>query len=81
MIKEEINKLDVDYEKINIEKFEKDDDSNGHIDFIFACSNIRAKNYNIREIEREKLKKIAGKIIPAMSTTTAAITGIACLQL
>lgn len=81
MIKEEINKLDVDYEKINIEKFEKDDDSNGHIDFIFACSNIRAKNYNIKEIEREKLKKIAGKIIPAMSTTTAAITGIACLQL
>ncbi len=41
----------------------------------------RAKNYNIKEIEREKLKIMAGKIIPAMATTTAAITGIACLQI
>ena len=81
LIKEEINKLNIDSKNINIEKFEKDNDSNGHIDFIFACTNIRAKNYNIKEIEREKLKIMAGKIIPAMATTTAAITGIACLQI
>jgi len=81
MIKEEINQIKTDNKKINIEKFEKDNDSNGHIDFIFACSSIRAKNYNIKLIDREKLKMIAGKIIPAMSTTTAAITGISCLQL
>lgn len=81
MVKEEINQFSIDPTKINIEKFEKDDDSNGHIDFIFACSNIRAKNYKIKEINREKLKIIAGKIIPAMATTTAAITGIVCLQL
>ena len=41
----------------------------------------RAKNYNIKEIEREKLKIMTGKIIPTMATTTAAITGIACLQI
>ena len=84
-IKEEINllqkDLNIEPNAIKIEKFEKDDDSNGHIDFIFACSNLRAENYNIKTIDREKLKIIAGKIIPAMSTTTAAITGLASLQL
>ena len=83
-LKEEINQINIiniDCKIINPEKFEKDDDSNGHIDFIFSCSNIRARNYNIKEIEKPKLKIIAGKIVPAMATTTAAITGIVCLQL
>ena len=31
------------------ENLETDDDSNGHIDFIHAFSNLRAKNYNIKE--------------------------------
>ena len=34
MIKEEINKFNIDSTKLNPEKFEKDDDLNGHIDFI-----------------------------------------------
>ena len=80
-IKEEIEGINIDCTKINPEKFEKDDDLNGHIDFIYSCSNIRARNYNIKEIEKQKLKMIAGRIVPAMATTTAAITGIACLQI
>ena len=47
------------------EDFEKDDDTNGHIDFIHACSNLRARNYKINECDRQKTKMIAGKIIPA----------------
>jgi len=37
-------------------EFEKDDDSNHHVDFITACSNLRARNYKIGEADRHKTK-------------------------
>ena len=42
--------------------FEKDDDSNGHIDFILATSNLRAQMYSIEVSDRLHVKKIAGKV-------------------
>ena len=61
--------------------FEKDNDENYHINFILSFSNLRASNFNMEKIEFLNAKKIAGNIIPAIASTTAAVTGISCLQI
>lgn len=61
--------------------FEKDIDSNGHIDFIHASSNLRASMYSIDQSDRLQVKKISGKIIPAIATTTSCVAGLVSIEL
>ncbi|CAL5220461.1 g2482 [Coccomyxa viridis] len=61
--------------------FEKDDNTNFHMDMIAGLANMRARNYCIPEVDKLKAKLIAGKIIPAIATATAMATGFVCLEL
>ena len=72
-------KLKLKIEALKPEIFDKN--NNIHINFILASSNLRAKNYNIKECNFLKAKEISGEIIPSISSSTASITGLASLQI
>ena len=59
--------------------FDKDLDEEMRV--VNAVSNLRARNYKIPEVNLHDGRKIAGKIIPAISTTTALVSGAICMEL
>lgn len=67
--------------RVNPLEFEKDDDTNFHMDFIRSTGNLRAFNYGIKPASKHDAKIIAGKIIPAIATTTALVAGLVSLEL
>ncbi|KAL3536559.1 hypothetical protein ACH5RR_005020 [Cinchona calisaya] len=87
VISELVMKLEICREKLpsgykmNPIQFEKDDDTNYHMDLIAGLANMRARNYGIPEVDKLKAKFIAGRIIPAIATSTAMATGLVCLEL
>lgn len=79
----EPNPIEFDDQKVNFTtltplEFDKD---TWHADFIYACANLRARNYKIKERSKHYIRGIAGRIIPAIATTTAIISGLAALEI
>lgn len=67
--------------KITPQEFDKDSETNYHIDFIYCVANLRALNYNIKPVDKLTAKGIAGKIIPALATTTSVIAGLVTIEI
>jgi len=63
------------------EEFEKDNDLNFHIDFIYAMANNRCAAYGIDNISWINTKMKAGHIIPALASTTAVVAALQTLEL
>jgi ubiquitin-activating enzyme E1 len=63
------------------QEFEKDDDTNWHINWINMASNMRALNYGIPVVDYQQTKGIAGRIIPAIATTTSAVSGLILIEM
>jgi ubiquitin-activating enzyme E1 len=64
----------------NPQDFEKDDDLNFHIDFLTVATNLRSWNYDIKNTPRHTVKVTAGRIIPALATTTAMVCGLVDIE-
>jgi ubiquitin-activating enzyme E1 len=73
--------LSCNCKKLIPQDFEKDDDTNWHVAWLQGASNCRALNYGIEPISEYETKGIAGKIIPAVATTTSTIVGLISFEL
>ena len=61
--------------------FIKDNMNNSQYDFMYACSNLRAINFQIPICDYLKIKNISSKIVPSIVTSNAVITGLASMQI
>ena len=58
-----------------------DKDCDAHMRIVAAAGCLRARNYKIPEVDLHTARGIAGKITPAIATTTALVTGAICVEL
>ena len=61
--------------------FTKDNIQNNQFDFIYACTNLRAINFQIPQLDFLKIKNISSNIVPSIITSNAVITGLSSMQL
>jgi ubiquitin-activating enzyme E1 len=67
--------------KMISQDFEKDDPTNWHVSWVNAASNLRAINYDIPTVTELETKGIAGRIIPAIATTTSVVSGLIIIEM
>ncbi|GAB1294668.1 E1 ubiquitin-activating enzyme [Apodemus speciosus] len=61
-----------------------DDDRNFikvHMNFVVAATDLRCQNYGIRPVNHDRIKRIMGRIVPAIATSTAVVAGLLGLEL
>ena len=68
-------------EKSPVTPVDFDKDIDAHMLVVACVSNLRARNYSIPEADLYTSRGIAGKITPAIATTTALVTGAICLEI
>ena len=66
---------------LQVVEFEKDNEANGHVAFVTAASNLRALCYGIAPVDAMETRRIAGRIVPAMISTTAFVSALSCVEL
>ena len=68
------------FPNINLIEFDKDNSDLYHIEWINECANLRNIQYKIEETSLNQTRLIAGKIIPAMISTTSLIAGFQIME-
>ena len=76
-----IEELKVCKKDFNVNECEFDKDNDIHINMLEALSNLRARNYIISEVEKNKILMLGGKIMAAVPTSTASVVGHLCYNL
>ena len=76
-----IEELNTYNKNFNINECDFDKDNNIHIEFLESLSNLRARNYTISEVDKNKVLMLGGKIIAAVPTSTASVVGHLCYNL
>ena len=80
-LKNNISSNLIDNIKFNEICFEKDSSNKNQYDFIFTCSNLRALNFQIPQVDFITIKNLSSNIVPSIVTSSAVITGLVSMQI
>jgi ubiquitin-activating enzyme E1 len=65
--------------RLKVISYDKDDET--HSEWVHLSSTLRNKNYQITPIDKLETRRISGKIIPALATTTSMVSALICIEM